>query len=182
MQRFTEWKDRILHKPGKTRDAKAQPDRTQVCPDRRSGTPGSLSADETSKGQSHSEDPITPQDLWQCAFSQLDQKNQNILLKHNPASTNRCENRSRVIDEINYVIETTEKRYEEHQGRGSIRIRQLNGEDIDLRKVAGKIIDAALSFKDVISAGVACDPTGHAASAWAVVSLGLTVSRETKFG
>ncbi|KAJ5895331.1 hypothetical protein N7495_007022 [Penicillium taxi] len=169
MHRLTEWKDQILHKSKKTRDTKTQPDQTQVRPKLRSGTP-----DENSKSQLQSEDPVAPQDLWQCAFSQLDQKDRDIL-KHNPGWTNRGEGRSPVIDEINNVIKTTEKKYKEYKEKSGIPIHWLTEEEIDLRKVAGKIIDAALSFKGVIDAGVACDPTGHATSAWAVVSLGLNM-------
>lgn len=65
--------------------------------------------------------------------------------------------------------------YKEYQEKGRIRIRKSTGEDVNIRKVSQRIIDATLSFKEVISAGVACDPAGHAASAWAILSLGLTV-------
>jgi hypothetical protein len=76
-----------------------------------------------------------------------------------------------VIDE---VIRITEERYEKHQQRGII-IQRSTGE-INLRHLSRKIINAALSFKDIMSAVVTFDPTNHAASAWAVVSLALTVS------
>lgn len=166
-------KDRATESLGKTRDTKVRPDQIGVRPDRRSDTPTSDLASETSQSQFQRE---SPQDLWQCAFSQLDHEEQDILLKHHPALTNRDENGSRVINAIDDTIDTTKKRYEDYKKKGGIRIRRSSGEDIDLRKVAGRIIDAALSCKEVISSGVACDPTGHAAGAWAAVSLGLTVS------
>ncbi|KAJ5701263.1 hypothetical protein N7488_008811 [Penicillium malachiteum] len=175
MRHLTAFKDHVTNKLGKKRDTKPRSVQTQVHPDRRSGSPTSYLANETSPSQFQ---PENPPDLWQCAFSQMDHEEQNVLLKHYPALTNRDENDLRVIDAIDDVIDTTKKRYEEYQKEGGIRIRRSSGEDIDLRKVAGRIIDAAFSCKEVISSGVACDPTGHAAGAWAAVSLGLTVSLE----
>jgi hypothetical protein len=64
--------------------------------------------------------------------------------------------------------------YKEYQQAG-ITIKWSTGEDVDLRKLSRKILNAALSFKDIVSTVVAFDPTHHAASAWAVVSLGLTM-------
>jgi hypothetical protein len=75
---------------------------------------------------------------------------------------------------IDGVIQITEEQYQQYQ-QGGIRIRRSTGEDVDLRKLSGKIIHAALSFKDVVSTVVTFDPTHHAACAWAVISLGLTV-------
>jgi hypothetical protein len=66
---------------------------------------------------------------------------------------------------ISEVIQITEEQYEKHQ-------QKANG---TLRGSCQKIINAALSFKDIVSAVAAFDPTQHAASAWAIVSLGLTV-------
>jgi hypothetical protein len=149
-------------------------DRPSVAP-----VSASTSASQTSVAQSQSEDSRSPKDLWQSAFDQLDQNEQDVLLQRNISTTSNKddENHLRTTRLINEVIKLTKERYEEYQ-QGGIKIRRLTGEDIDLRKMSRKIIDAALSFKDIINAGVAFDPTGHAASAWAVVSLGLTVSLE----
>ncbi|KAB8237945.1 uncharacterized protein BDW43DRAFT_321130 [Aspergillus alliaceus] len=43
--------------------------------------------------------------------------------------------------------------------------------------IGEKLINAALSFKDIISAVATFDPTQHAASAWIIVSLGLTMTK-----
>lgn len=75
---------------------------------------------------------------------------------------------------IEKVIERTQQQYEHYQN-GGLKIRRSTGKYIGLRKLLRNIIDAALSFKDIIGAVVAYDPTHHAASAWAVVLLGLTV-------
>ena len=72
-----------------------------------------------------------------------------------------------IIDE---VIKTTEERYKEYQW-GGVKIKGSTGEDVDFRKLSRKIIDAALSFKEIISTTANFDPTDHAANAWAVVSL-----------
>ncbi|KAJ5301596.1 hypothetical protein N7508_006459 [Penicillium antarcticum] len=158
-----ELKDRALFKLEKPRHATVRRDQTQAHPDRIYVTQELTSTDQTNKDQSHPKDSSSPQDLWQCAFIQLDEKDQSILSKHYPASINRGESRSRVIDMVDWAIRTTEDNYTKYQERGGIKIRRSTGEDIDLRKLAGKIIDAALTFKDVINKGVACDPTGHAA-------------------
>ncbi|KAJ5719714.1 hypothetical protein N7493_007292 [Penicillium malachiteum] len=61
------------------------------------------------------------------------------------------------------VVETVKTQYEIDQGKSSI------------KEPVQKIIQAALGFQDLIQAATAFDPTGHANSVWAVVSLGLTV-------
>lgn len=50
-------------------------------------------------------------------------------------------------------------------------------EDINIRDIAHRILDATLSFKNIINAIAAFDPTNHASSAWAIVSLGLTMTK-----
>lgn len=124
------------------------------------------SAARAGESQSQPQNPYSPQDLWQSAFDQLLAEEKKALRTSVVSST---------TDAINNVIETTKEKYEEYQEKGGIRIRKPTGEEVNIRKVSKKIIDAALSFKEVISAGVACDSTGHAAGAWAIVSLGLTV-------
>lgn len=120
-----------------------------------------------SKSESQPQDSSLPRDPWKSAFDQLGQEERDALKTgHVPSST---------TDALNNVIETTKEKYEEYQEKGGIRVRKSTGEEVNIRKVAKRIIDVTLSVKEVISAGVACDPTGHAASAWAIVSLGLTV-------
>ncbi|KAJ6153876.1 hypothetical protein N7485_012245 [Penicillium canescens] len=117
-------------------------------------------------------------DLWQAAFDKLDQKEQHILQPNNGrASTNGQKDELRTKDVIDKVIESTKQEYKEYQERGGIKIKRSVGEAIDLRQLSWKIINAALSFKEIIGVGAACDPTGHAASAWTIVSLGLTMAK-----
>ncbi|KAJ6023799.1 NACHT and WD40 domain protein [Penicillium herquei] len=165
MSRFKEWYRQKVKRP---HDTTPQAHHTYDCADH-SSVPKLALASRTSDGQSQLQEPSPPQDLWKSAFDQLGQEEQHALRTSLvPSST---------TDVLNNVIETTKEKYEEFQEKGGIRIRKSTGEEVNIRKVSQKIINATLSFKEFISAGVACDPTGHAASAWAVVSLGLTMTK-----
>jgi uncharacterized protein YgbK (DUF1537 family) len=72
---------------------------------------------------------------------------------------------SRLTVLIGEVIRVTEEQYEKYRQKA----------DNKLRKSSQKIINAALSFKDIISTVAASDTTQHAAAAWTIVLLGLTV-------
>jgi hypothetical protein len=107
---------------------------------------------------------FAPLDLWKTAYDQLNDDEQRILSDR--SSTNLdVGSHSHINALISEVIQITEEQYEKHQ-------QKANG---NLRASCQKIINAALSFKDIVSAVAAFDPTQHAASAWAIVSLGLTV-------
>ncbi|KAF7587085.1 hypothetical protein BBP40_007724 [Aspergillus hancockii] len=123
-------------------------------------------------------DPPVLRDLWQSAYDRLDPREQHILSTISiPTQLGSSKiGNSPTAGIIDRVIQTTEEQYEKHRDRG-LKIRRSTGEDIDLRRLSHKIINAALSFKTAIDAVVALDPTNHAASAWAVVSLGLTMSK-----
>ena len=103
-----------------------------------------------------------PKDLWQTAFDQLDDKQQQNLLRAQPESKGNKASSRELIDEI---VQVTKQQYEEYQQKS----------DKILRKASRKIIDALLSYKDLISAAAGLVPTQHAASAWAVVSVSLNV-------
>jgi hypothetical protein len=104
--------------------------------------------------------------LWQTAYDQLDEEKRRILstVKVTANSIDK-ENRTRTEVLIGEVIHLTKVQYEEFQQNGNRKFRTSSR----------KIINAALSFRDIVSAVVTFDPTQHAASAWAIVSLGLTV-------
>jgi hypothetical protein len=107
-----------------------------------------------------------PEDLWSAAYGQLGSEEQRVLSEIQlSTASNDKDNPLQTALVINEVIQLTEKQYENFQQR-------VNG---SLRESCQNIINAALSFKDIIGAVAASDPTNHAASAWAVVSLGLTV-------
>lgn len=81
---------------------------------------------------------------------------------------------------ISDVIQVTEERYKKNKQK-ALRIPRSAGENIELRKLSRKIIDAALSFKEIISTTALFDLTQVAASAWAAISLGLSVSHRNWF-
>ncbi|KAK6810873.1 hypothetical protein RU639_013594 [Aspergillus parasiticus] len=115
-----------------------------------------------------STEPFKPQDLWQTAYDQLDEEKRRILstLK-DTADPNDKENRARIEDLIGQIIDLTKEQYKEYQQNANRKI----------RKYSKNIINAALSTKDIIGAAATFDPTQHAASAWAIVSLGLTMTK-----
>lgn len=155
-----------LHRDGGSQNTAPPPHQADHCTNH---SPASeyASAPCASECQSQSRNPPPSQDLWKSAFDLLSREEQNALRTSLVSSS--------TTDALNNVIETTKEKYEIYQEKGGIRIRKSTGEEISIRKISKKIINATISFQEVISAGVACDPTGHAASAWAIVSLGLTV-------
>ncbi|KAE8132176.1 hypothetical protein BDV38DRAFT_288020 [Aspergillus pseudotamarii] len=113
-----------------------------------------------------SAEPSRPLDLWKTAYGQLDEEDRRILSEVQvTASSIRQEDQPR--DLIEEVIHLTTEQYEQYQ-------QEATGK---LRTSSRKIINAALSFKDIIGAVATFDPTQHAASAWAIVSLGLTMTK-----
>lgn len=125
------------------------------------------------------QDTSLSEDLWKSAYDELKPEEQVILSTVQVSAESESEESfSQAGHIVDGVIQITENQYKEYQ-QGGIKIHRSTGEVIDIRGVSQKILDAALLFKDVITAVVAFDPTHHAASAWAVVSLGLTVSHVT---
>jgi hypothetical protein len=110
-----------------------------------------------------------PPNIWQAAYDQLNEEQKRNLLTNNSAS-DRSDNGEATTPDIestlNTVIDTVKKQHE---------IRKLKKQDSWLGDGPQKILSVVLSLQENISAVIACDPTGHASSAWAVVSLGLTV-------
>ncbi|PIG87074.1 hypothetical protein AARAC_004286, partial [Aspergillus arachidicola] len=116
-------------------------------------------------------DPPTKPDLWQRAFDDLEPEKQQLIksipmpkynktiecndVKLNPDTVAR-------LKALSGVVETVKTQYEIDQEKSRI------------KEPAQKIVKAVLSFQDFIQAAVTFDPTGHATSVWAVVSVGLT--------
>lgn len=148
------WTDRLFNrsrKPQKAYHQLNQPDYTPV-------TPVSESTNRSSITKGQLEDHPLQQDLWQCAYDQLDQKARDILLRIEiPAQLGNDKNNFRTEAVINKVIQITGEQYEEYQ-QGGRKIQRPTGEDIDLQKFSQKTINAALSFKVIINAVVAFDP------------------------
>ncbi|PWY72447.1 hypothetical protein BO94DRAFT_589600 [Aspergillus sclerotioniger CBS 115572] len=89
-----------------------------------------------------------PKDLWQVAFDSLDPERKRWLSKEDKSP----------VEVIERVIGETKNKYEEYRKK-SLVIRRPDGSDIN------KVVESIVSF----------DPSGHASSAWAIVSLGLTM-------
>ncbi|OJJ71136.1 hypothetical protein ASPBRDRAFT_30878 [Aspergillus brasiliensis CBS 101740] len=109
--------------------------------------------------------------LWQEAYNALDEKqrqNMNPVEVHEQSSDNHDVDSNPVCKRLDEVIQTVKAQYE---------IRMSKRGDSQLRDAASKILAATLSYKEIISAIVVFDPTGHASSAWTVVSLGLTMTQ-----
>ncbi|CAI7584165.1 unnamed protein product [Penicillium crustosum] len=110
-----------------------------------------------------------PPDLWQAAFQQLDVKHKSALMTKwsDPGNGTKSTDATGLDIKIalDKVIDTVKEQYE---------IGKLKDEKKWLNGAPQKILGAVLALQSNISAIVACDPTGHAASAWAVISLGLS--------
>ena len=106
--------------------------------------------------------------LWQEAFAALDGVQQDLLSSiENHQEPNLVQS---VEDEI-------KKRYHESQEAGWKMSRADGKSKTTLRAAAEKILSSVLRFKDLIDAGVTFDPTGHAASAWTIISLSLRITQ-----
>ncbi|KAL3428820.1 hypothetical protein BDV09DRAFT_203834 [Aspergillus tetrazonus] len=129
-------------------------------------------------GAVDSQGPSIPHDLWKSAYDQLDPEERGILSKIKPTYQSETDgrDRSQTVSVIDGVIQTTEEQYKRYQ-QGGIKIQKSTREDIDIRELSRKIINAALSFKDIVNTAVSFDPTHYAASAWAVISLGLSMTQ-----
>jgi hypothetical protein len=104
-------------------------------------------------------------DYWQMAYDELTEGDRKTLRTVLPATATKSQDtgRARTKEILDQVVWATETHYRENQRKDKI------------RATAYKILNAALSFQDVVSNVVKFDPTGYASSAWAIVSLGLTV-------
>ncbi|GKZ39891.1 hypothetical protein AbraIFM66950_001488, partial [Aspergillus brasiliensis] len=120
------------------------------------------------QGEENSAKSNTP-GLWEEAFSQLERKDQLVLMSNSSsdATDNDKLTSSGLEAALGKVIETVKTQCE---------IRKLKN-DTHIKEGSRKILNAALALQSNISALVACDPTGHASSAWAVISLGLTITQ-----
>lgn len=107
---------------------------------------------ESSTVDAQLKDSIVERNLWQEAYNQIGKQERDVLSRINsPGSQDEDSSQSPTITVVEDVIHTTEKRYQGYQ-EGGVKIRRSSGKDIDIRGSCRKIIDAALSFKDVISA------------------------------
>ncbi|KAL4815688.1 hypothetical protein BDW67DRAFT_176016 [Aspergillus spinulosporus] len=106
-------------------------------------------------------------DYWQIAYNELTESDRKTLAT--PFGTAATDHREagcgQTKEILEQVVKATEAQYRENQNKNGI------------RATAHRILDSALSFQDVVSNVVRFDPTGYASSAWAIVSLGLTMAK-----
>ncbi|KAJ0267372.1 hypothetical protein COL922a_014969, partial [Colletotrichum nupharicola] len=89
-------------------------------------------------------------DLWKEAYESLDEDRKDLVSLGSTGSS---------TDAIDGVIEQTEKRYREWK-KGGLTIRRSDGNDINVRSSAERILNAAMQARDLIATVAALDPTG----------------------
>ena len=124
---------------------------------------GSLLAEEAAPGLSKSikldkELPVDTKpkrDLWKEAHEKLSQDKQDLLSKIGKVEGSKV---------VRQVVEQVKQRYPE-RGMGP------------RKKAFESILKSILVSKEMINSAVSCDPTGYAATAWTIVSLGLQMTQ-----
>ena len=106
-------------------------------------------------------------DLWEEAFKKLDDDKKQSLSTIKKTSG---------VDAVQEVADLTEKKYAEYQ-KGGWKVPHSKGKSVNIRDQAKNVLTSILRFKKLIDTGVAFDPTGHASSAWAILSLGLQMTQ-----
>ncbi|PWY83871.1 WD40 repeat-like protein [Aspergillus sclerotioniger CBS 115572] len=127
------------------------------------------SADDLSNPKEQAEDGFQSTNPWQAAFDRLSDEDQRVLMpERSTDATGEDHQASSVMTgALNEVINTVKTQHE---------IRMLKN-DNSLQVGARRIINPALAAQESVSALVACDPTGHASSAWTVISVGLKITQ-----
>ncbi|RDK41662.1 WD40 repeat-like protein [Aspergillus phoenicis ATCC 13157] len=114
-------------------------------------------------------------DLWQIAYEELSPADKGVLAGMQQTG-NPSIHRSKTLQVVDDVIEATKRQYEEYQ-KGGLKIRKGGDkDDINIRDLAHKILNATLSFRGIANVLVAGDQTGSASIAWGIVLLGLTIT------
>ncbi|CBF69403.1 uncharacterized protein ANIA_06469 [Aspergillus nidulans FGSC A4] len=115
--------------------------------------------------------PPTKPDLWQRAFDDLRPEDQELIKSVSMPSCNKkieCNgenNSSAIVSRLRILSELVE----------SVKIQyQTDQENSRIKEPAQRIVKAVPNFQSFIQKAVAIDPTGHATSVWAIVSLGFT--------
>ncbi|KAL3251159.1 hypothetical protein ABHI18_010792 [Aspergillus niger] len=105
--------------------------------------------------------------FWQMAYDALTESDPNSIAVLFPLTGTKSQDaaNARTREILDEVVEATKAQYKKTQGKNGI------------RAAADKILNSVLSFQDVVDNIVKFDPTGYASSAWAIVSLGLTMAK-----
>ncbi|KAH8429200.1 uncharacterized protein LDX57_006869 [Aspergillus melleus] len=127
----------------------------------------------------HEDEETTDRDssnLWQVAYESLDQDERSQLdsIRHGVPEEHRDNQHSEdpfISIWLQDTIRTIETQFE---------VRKAKEDTSRVRRAAKGILDTACSMQSVVGSIAAADPSGHAASAWAVVSLGLTMTQNDR--
>lgn len=144
----------------------------------KSSVPNTQDCDVQSSGESpeikQQSADVSVTDLWQIAYEELSPADKGVLAGMQQIEKPSLQ-RSKTLQIVDDVIEATKRQYEEYQ-KGGLKIRKGGDkDDINIRDVAHKILNATLSFRGIANVLVAGDQTGSASIAWGIVLLGLTV-------
>ncbi|KAK6823452.1 hypothetical protein RU639_005823 [Aspergillus parasiticus] len=108
-------------------------------------------------------------DLWQRAFDELNGELKGRLRQDEAMSPENA---------IKEVIDRTKESFEAYQN-GGLKFKKYDGKEVNVRDVAKKILNSAIHCSDIIKGIAAFDPSNHASSAWGIVSLGLTMAKNS---
>ncbi|KAE8314660.1 hypothetical protein BDV41DRAFT_563510 [Aspergillus transmontanensis] len=108
-------------------------------------------------------------DLWQRAFDELNGDLKGRLRQDEAMSPEHA---------IKEVIDRTKESFEAYQN-GGLKFKKYDGKEVNVRDVAKKILNSAIHCSDIIKGIAAFDPSNHASSAWGIVSLGLTMAKNS---
>ncbi|KAE8132446.1 hypothetical protein BDV38DRAFT_275126 [Aspergillus pseudotamarii] len=105
--------------------------------------------------------------FWQMAYNELTESDPNSVAILFPLTGTKPQDAgdARTREILDEVVKATRAQYKKEGGKHGI------------RATAEKILDSVLSFQDIVSNIAKFDPTGYASSAWAIVSLGLTMAK-----
>ncbi|KAE8347803.1 hypothetical protein BDV24DRAFT_157280 [Aspergillus arachidicola] len=108
-------------------------------------------------------------DLWQRAFDELNEELKGRLCEDEAMSP---------ANAIKEVIDRTKESFEAYQN-GGLKFKKYDGREVNVRDVAKKILNSAIHCSDIIKGIATFDPSNHASSAWGIVSLGLTMAKNS---
>ncbi|PWY70815.1 WD40 repeat-like protein [Aspergillus sclerotioniger CBS 115572] len=116
-----------------------------------------------------------PKDLWQIAYKDLGPTDREILARNQKEAQSKGHH-GKALQIVDDVIEATKRQYEDYR-KGGLKIKQgPDKEDINIRDIAHKILNATLSFRAIVDVFVSGDQSLVASSAWGVILLGLTIA------
>ena len=90
-------------------------------------------------------------DLWQRAFDQLNEDLKRQLREDEAKSPENA---------IKEVIDSTKESFKAYQN-GGLKFKKYNGEEVNVREVAKRILDSAIHCSEIIKGIAAFDPTNH---------------------